>query len=445
LRSQIRAQILSGNAEFLNGVAQTIQMIRQANDELGGQLENLPDQFAVALQLSELNELNGVIAARIFDTNGQFAAALPANVAKTQLTHPDLLQLSELQPLSRFHEQADVTAAFLPDTMALADTNASAPLLELLVPLHHQDQPHLLGVVQFLMDGHPIAAKFAIVDRHLIAQATLVLGAASVLIVLVLTWAFRRLSRANRLLLDRTHRLLRANEELALTAKTSAVGAITAHLVHGMSSPLSGLQDLAATKTRGEADESDWQDAMTSARQVQDLIGEIVRLLSEEQQAEQYEISISELTEAVQLKVQPLAQSTGVRFVADPKTAGDLPNREANLILLILENLLRNAIQATPAGRTVELHVRRMADDDVAFEVLDEGPGVPEQIKSRLFTPCPSTKPRGNGIGLAISKQLANHLEATLTLEKSSQTGSKFVLKLPSRRFLTHLHLDPRA
>jgi len=49
-------------------------------------------------------------------------------------------------------------------------------------------------------------------------------GAGSLIIVTALSWAFRRLQRASRLLMDRTHRLLRANEELALSAKTSAVG-----------------------------------------------------------------------------------------------------------------------------------------------------------------------------------------------------------------------------
>ncbi|HYV29642.1 MAG TPA: hypothetical protein VEO53_00820, partial [Candidatus Binatia bacterium] len=73
LRQKIRAQIVSRDADILNGVAQMVQVTQEADKELGGQIENLADQFAVALQLSQLNQFNGVIATRVFDTNGQFA------------------------------------------------------------------------------------------------------------------------------------------------------------------------------------------------------------------------------------------------------------------------------------------------------------------------------------------------------------------------------------
>ena len=52
-------------------------------------------------------------------------------------------------------------------------------------------------------------------------------------------------------------------------------------------------------------------------------------------------------------------------------------------------------------------------------EVADEGPGFPPQLLKSLFTPCRSTK-GGSGIGLAISRQLANQLGAVLELAKSS-------------------------
>ena len=87
LRQKTRAQIVSRDADILHGVAQMVQITHESNRELGGELERLPDQFAVALQISELNQLNGVIAARLFDTNGQFAMALPASWAVDAWNH----------------------------------------------------------------------------------------------------------------------------------------------------------------------------------------------------------------------------------------------------------------------------------------------------------------------------------------------------------------------
>jgi two-component system C4-dicarboxylate transport sensor histidine kinase DctB len=245
----------------------------------------------------------------------------------------------------------------------------------------------------------------------------------------------------NRLLIERTDRLLRTNEELALSAKASAVGAITAHLVHGLSSPLAGLEELVASRGRDELAEDDWKDAVTTTRQLTQLIGEVVRILGEECALDRYEITLAELAKLLEERCRTVASSAGVSLATDLQAAGALPNREANLALLILENLVRNAVQVTPTGRAVRLMVLE-AGDAIAFEVRDEGPGVPTELKPRLFKPCRSTKPGGHGIGLAICKQLANHLEATLELQTTSSSGSTFVLRLPKSRFVGQLSLD---
>src|SRR5215510_3976218 len=70
LRSRVRAQIVGRDAGILHGVAQMVQVTQESDKELGSQLEHLPDQFAIALQISELNQFNGVIATRLFQTNG---------------------------------------------------------------------------------------------------------------------------------------------------------------------------------------------------------------------------------------------------------------------------------------------------------------------------------------------------------------------------------------
>jgi signal transduction histidine kinase len=288
--------------------------------------------------------------------------------------------------------------------------------------------------VQFLIDGKGIAEQFAALDRNLVAQAALAFGVGSSIIGIGLGWAFRRLQRTNRLLLDRTNRLLRTNEELALAAKTSAVGAITAHLVHGLSGPLAGLEELVTSRGRDELAEDEWQDAATTTRHLKETIADILRMLGEEHAIDRYEISVTELTRLARDRVVAAAQMAGVELEASVEADGSLPNREANLTLLILENLLRNAIQATARGRWVRLVTVRTGDA-VAFEVRDEGTGVPAHLLEKLFTPLRSPKSGGHGIGLAIGRQLANHLGAVLELKTSSATGSVFELRLPRSRF----------
>jgi C4-dicarboxylate-specific signal transduction histidine kinase len=64
--------------------------------------------------------------------------------------------------------------------------------------------------------------------------------------------------------------------------------------------------------------------------------------------------------------------------------------------------------------------------------VADEGPGIPEELRPKLFAPCRTTKPGGSGIGLAISQQLAHHLGAELELKQTGPAGAVFTLTLPA-------------
>ena len=67
----------------------------------------------------------------------------------------------------------------------------------------------------------------------------------------------------------------------------------------------------------------------------------------------------------------------------------------------------------------------------LGFEVCDEGPGFPEYLLDQLFLPCKSTHEGGSGIGLAISKQVADYLKARLVLEESTSMGCRFLLEVP--------------
>jgi len=241
------------------------------------------------------------------------------------------------------------------------------------------------------------------------------------------------LRHSHSLLEARTESLLQANQELALAAKTSAMGAVTSHLIHGLKSPLSGLQSFVSSldPAAGNGAAPNWEEATVITRRMQALINQVVSVLREEQGFKQYELTLGDLNTIITARMEPLVRQKGVGLACsfeEPETP--VPNRAANLVTLILMNLVQNGIEATPSGGKVHLSAARDADR-ISFEVRDQGAGLPESIAKNLFVPCHSNKEHGSGIGLAISKQLANHLSASLELKRSSSDGSVFCLVLP--------------
>jgi signal transduction histidine kinase len=332
-----------------------------------------------------------------------------------------------IRPVRIFPRQARLDRIF-----ANPGLTGVAPLLEVLVPLHAREGEQLVGVAQFIIEGRSIVTEFAELDRHLNVQAALAFLSGSTILALGLGWAFHRMQRANRLLKARTEELAQANEELALALKTSAIGSVTSHLLHGLKNPLAGLQLFVATRGGGKQGAERWDQAEAAAQRMNAMIYDVLGLLREQSEWDSCDVSVEELCATVKRRTQAEARERGVELLSDTPSERKVASRTAQLVSLILNNLVENAIQATPAGKAVRLCIR---DDQegLCCEVQDEGPGIPAEIEARLFLPGGSTKASGTGLGLAICKQLAKHLGAELTLRRNSAAGCVFALVVPHR------------
>ena len=174
---------------------------------------------------------------------------------------------------------------------------------------------------------------------------------------------------------------------------------------------------------------------------MQQMVAEVVRVLREEGQGVSYELTLEEVTGLIRQRVETHVRDAGVSLNLLCAAEGELDNRQANLLSLILANLVQNAVQASPRNGVVTLELRRTGRR-LVFRVSDQGAGLPIGVRENLFAPCQSTREGGTGIGLVISKQLAHHLGADLRLESSTSAGTVFVLELPLRDVLADSLLD---
>lgn len=435
-RARIRSQIAGRDAEIMHAVAR-MQMPGVDESEVeSGDAEDLDSLLTVVLQTSKLS---GVMGARLFDSDGGFLESFPVEMFEATILEEDLKTLDASIPIGRFWPARSLDTIFLPGTGSEAVERRVMPILEVMVPLHAGPDSRLIGVAQFIIEGHSIATEFARLDQNLARQAGVAFLVGGFVLSLTILWSFRRLNQAHRLLAERTENLLRANEELALAAKTSAVGAVTSHLIHGLRNPLAGLQTFVAGLGAAVADhpDADLQQAIASTRRMQAMINDVVTVLRENDGTGVYEVPVTELVETIVAKVRPLGRERGVELSAQAETVVMLPNRVTNLVALILVNLVQNAMEVTPREHRVSLVLREVGES-LCCEVRDGGPGFPADRKP--FVPCQSAKEGGSGIGLAISKQLANHLGASLELKSSSSAGCVFALELPASLWKPKTH-----
>ena len=313
-------------------------------------------------------------------------------------------------------------------------TSEVAPLLQVLLPLTHRDEAREVGIAEMWLDGQAVKAEFDQLDDNLMRQAGLAFGAGAILILVGLGWTFRRLEQANRLLRRRTAELTRANADLALAAKTSAIGAVTSHLIHGLKNPLAGLESLVdpvTPGTPGDGQSEELREAASAARRMRAIVDEVVSILREEETGTHYELPVKEVLEMVVERVMGRADSRGVSVVHRGGGKGSLSNREANLVGLILVNLVENAIDVSQPGQEVTIEAL-VCEREIEFLVEDDGPGLPDAVKANLFQPVRSSKEGGSGIGLALSHQLAASLGGDLGLmERSEPVGTRFKLTVP--------------
>lgn len=115
----------------------------------------------------------------------------------------------------------------------------------------------------------------------------------------------------------------------------------------------------------------------------------------------------------------------------------DIPSKEINVLgdrqmmARIITNLILNGIQAVPAWRKPEITVNiKESAEHVTLEVQDNGTGIPENIRQKVFIPNFSTKKEGSGVGLAVAKRGVEHAGGSIWFD-TTDDGTTFYINLP--------------
>ena len=111
---------------------------------------------------------------------------------------------------------------------------------------------------------------------------------------------------------------------------------------------------------------------------------------------------------------------------------GEAPHvlADAELLKIVFLNLLINSAQAMKGQGEISIHVSRDGADCLVI-VTDTGPGIPPEVRGRLFTPFVTTKARGTGLGLSTVKRLIEAHHGSVRIESPDSGGARISVRLP--------------
>ncbi len=126
-----------------------------------------------------------------------------------------------------------------------------------------------------------------------------------------------------------------------------------------------------------------------------------------------------------------------IRFVLDLETKIPVFEFDRDQVKRVMINLIDNALsalQSNPGRRIQQIQLNTHYNEQlqmVVIEVLDNGPGMPEEVKARVFEPYFSTKQEGTGLGLAIAKRIINDHDGFIRVQSTPGEGTQFTIELP--------------
>lgn len=211
-------------------------------------------------------------------------------------------------------------------------------------------------------------------------------------------------------------------------ARLGTMGAVLAHEVRN---PLAGIKGYAQLLGEGLADENKKEYAtliVTETLRLENLVNDLLAYAKKERPESLPVKAANIINQALNIAEGSLTKKIRIKTDLEPDVAvmGD-----EDRLLQILLNLIRNAIQAMPDGGLINISAKK-AGRFVSIEISDTGKGINPNDIVQIFEPFYTTKARGSGFGLAISRKYAEEMGGWLTASDTPGKGATFRLIIPS-------------
>jgi signal transduction histidine kinase len=230
----------------------------------------------------------------------------------------------------------------------------------------------------------------------------------------------------------------RLSEQIAQLDRRRSVGEIAASLAHELSQPLTNIyliadrMELSLQQRQDDSLNKYFEDLNRNTQKAGDILGRI-RTFIQSKHTHFERVELSQVITDVSALIHDLAYNESVDLQVSFPPQGLAVWADPVQLSQIFMNVLRNAIQATHGQPSRQLRIRVWRNGAMAHITLtDNGPGLPAEALSQAGTAFFTTKSEGLGVGLSISKSIAQQHGGSLSIGNSPKGGAVVELQLPA-------------
>ena len=243
------------------------------------------------------------------------------------------------------------------------------------------------------------------------------------------------------LLITDVTEMRRLQDRLSQHQRLATMGEMAASLAHQVRTPLSSALLYASNLKRpqlGEVDRQRFTEKLINRLgHLEKLVNDML-LYSRDGRMGEEEFLVSDLNHDLEMSLESHIQDTATDFQKAGQANHFQLHGNRQLLVSALGNLVTNAIQAMGEHGELKFSTRQSGADSVELVISDNGPGIPDEQREKIFNPFYTTRSEGTGLGLAVVSAITHAHGGSIRIESNNadtnSQGTTFIMRLPVSR-----------
>jgi PAS domain S-box-containing protein len=222
-----------------------------------------------------------------------------------------------------------------------------------------------------------------------------------------------------------------AQEVLIRTEKLSIAGELAASIAHEIRNPITTVKGFLQLLQTGTEEKWNYYSLMSSEIDRIELILSELLMLAKPQVSHFQQKNVSLLIQEVVSLLIPQANMNNVLIHTEFDSDEVMIHCEENQLKQAFINFIKNAIDSMPQGGKVVIQMESSDNEELLIRIIDQGYGIPEHILPKLGQPFYTTKEKGTGLGLMVSRKIIENHQGSIAIHSKENIGTTIEVKIP--------------